>query len=169
VGGEFWGDFPPLLANARHPAGIPFTYRGLPCPYAASLLAGTFLLTGGNVTLLRVAAAVMILFMLDRGVYPHDKVLESQLWKKVVYAGGKDGDKLDGGVGGGVMQPTEAAGEGRGAAPDGFSPSAGVAAVLFSPAAVASVYCLAWSTSYIVFPFAVWSCAAQPLPSPRAQ
>ncbi|NXW90509.1 TM269 protein, partial [Alopecoenas beccarii] len=102
-------------------AGIPFTYRGLPCPYASSLLAGTFLLTGGDVTVLRVTAAVMGLFMLDRGSYPHDKVLESQLWKKVVYAGG-------------------------------------VLTVLFSPAAVASVYCVAWSTSYIVFPFAVWSC-----------
>ncbi|KAM6046278.1 LOW QUALITY PROTEIN: transmembrane protein 269 [Chlamydotis macqueenii] len=100
-------------------SGIPFTYRGLPCPYASSLLAATFLLTGGNVTLLRVAAAAMILFM-DRGSYPHDRVLESQRWKKAVYAGG-------------------------------------VAAVLFSPAAVASVYCLAWSTSYILFPFAVWS------------
>ncbi|NWU73625.1 TM269 protein, partial [Pterocles burchelli] len=102
-------------------SGIPFTYRGLPCPYASSLLAGTFLLTGGNVTLLHAAAVAMIFFMVHRGFYPHDKVLESQLWKKVVYAGG-------------------------------------VAAVLFSPAAVASVYCLAWSTSYIVFPFAVWSC-----------
>uniref|UniRef100_A0A8C4UUL3 cardiolipin synthase (CMP-forming) n=2 Tax=Falco TaxID=8952 RepID=A0A8C4UUL3_FALTI len=104
-------------------AGIPFTYRGLPCPYASSLLAGTFLLTGGNITLLRVTAIVMILFMVDRGFYPHDKVLESQLWKKLVYAGG-------------------------------------VAAVLFSPVAVASIYCLAWSTSYIIFPFAIWSCKA---------
>ncbi|NXI90110.1 TM269 protein, partial [Psophia crepitans] len=104
-------------------SGIPFTYRGLPCPYASSLLAGTFLLTRGDVTLLCVAAVVMIVFMVDRGSYPHDKVLESQLWKKVVYAGG-------------------------------------VAAVLFSPAAVASAYCLAWSTSYIVFPFAMWSSEA---------
>ncbi|XP_010016530.1 PREDICTED: uncharacterized protein LOC104408578, partial [Nestor notabilis] len=96
--------------------------------HASSLLAGTFLLSGGNVTLLRVTAAVMILFMLDRGFYPHDKVLESQLWKKVVYAGG-------------------------------------VAAVLFSPATVASIYCLAWSMSYIMFPFAIWSCKAQPLPN----
>ncbi|KAM8990065.1 transmembrane protein 269 isoform 1-T1 [Ara ararauna] len=109
-------------------AGIPFTYRGLPCPYASSLLAGTFLLSGGNVTLLRVTAGIMILFMMDQGFYPHDKVLESQLWKKVVYAGG-------------------------------------VAAVLFSPATVASIYCLAWSMSYIVFPFAIWSCKAQPLPN----
>ncbi|NXA23942.1 TM269 protein, partial [Ibidorhyncha struthersii] len=103
--------------------GIPFTYRGLPCPYASSLLVSTFLLTAGNVTLLRITAIVMILFMVDRGFYPHDKVLESQLWKKVVYAGG-------------------------------------VAVVLFLPATVASVYCLAWSTSYIIFPFAIWSCKA---------
>ncbi|NXK14431.1 TM269 protein, partial [Herpetotheres cachinnans] len=123
--GSFGGlgsDFSPQM-NIWHPAGIPFTYRGLPCPYASSLLAGTFLLTGGNVTLLRVTAIVMILFMVDRGFYPHDKVLESQLWKKLVYAGG-------------------------------------VVAVLFSPAAVASIYCLAWSTSYIIFPFAIWSCKA---------
>ncbi|NXN31826.1 TM269 protein, partial [Nycticryphes semicollaris] len=103
--------------------GIPFTYRGLPCPYASSLLASTFLLTAGNVTLLRIAATVMVLFMVNRGLYPHDKVLESQHWKKLVYAGG-------------------------------------VVAVLFLPATVASVYCLAWSTSYIIFPFAVWSCSA---------
>lgn len=80
---------PPPQLNTRHPTGIPFTYRGLPCPYASSLLAGTFLLTGGDVTVLRVTAAVMGVFMLDRGSYPHDKVLESQLWKKVVYAGGR--------------------------------------------------------------------------------
>lgn len=43
--------------------------------------------------LLRVAAAAMILFMADCGFYPHDRVLESQLWKKLVYAGGKDGDE----------------------------------------------------------------------------
>uniref|UniRef100_A0A8C3J4E8 cardiolipin synthase (CMP-forming) n=1 Tax=Calidris pygmaea TaxID=425635 RepID=A0A8C3J4E8_9CHAR len=104
-------------------AGIPFTYRGLPCPYASSLLVSTFLLTAGNVTLLHVIAIIMVLFMVDRGLYPHDKVLESQLWKKLVYAGG-------------------------------------VVAVLFLPATVASVYCLVWSTSYIIFPFAVWSCAA---------
>ncbi|NXX99729.1 TM269 protein, partial [Centropus bengalensis] len=104
-------------------AGIPFTYRGLPCPYASSLLAGAFLLTDGNVLVLRVTAGVMVLFMLDRGFYPHDKVLESQHWKKMVYAGG-------------------------------------VVAVLFLPAAAASVYCLAWAMSYITFPFAVWSCKA---------
>ncbi|KAM6296232.1 transmembrane protein 269 [Aegotheles albertisi] len=102
-------------------SGIPFSYRGLPCPYASSLLASTFLLSEGNVTLLRITAGVMILFMVDRGLYPHDKVLESQLWKKLVYAGG-------------------------------------VVAVLFSPAVVAPIYCLAWSTSYICFPFVLWSC-----------
>ncbi|NXC78358.1 TM269 protein, partial [Anhinga anhinga] len=125
LGGIKWlfgGDFPPWL-NIWHPAEIPFTYRGLPCPYASSLLAGTFLLTEGNVTLLRITAFVMTVFMVDQGSYPHDKVLESQLWKKVVYAGG-------------------------------------VVAILFSPAVVASIYCLAWSTSYIVFPFAIWSCKA---------
>ncbi|NXR15816.1 TM269 protein, partial [Semnornis frantzii] len=110
-----------MAADLWHPAGIPFTYRGLPCPYASSLLVGTFLLMEGNVTLLRVTAAIMILFMVDQGHYPHDKVLESQLWKKVVYAGG-------------------------------------VVAVFFSPAAVGSVYFLAWSISYIFFPFAIWSC-----------
>ncbi|NXH19744.1 TM269 protein, partial [Bucco capensis] len=104
-------------------SGIPFTYRGLPCPYASSLLAGTFLLMEGNITLLRITAAIMILFMVDQGLYPHDKVLESQLWKKVVYAGG-------------------------------------VVAILFLPTAVASIYCLAWSTSYIIFPYAIWNCKA---------
>uniref|UniRef100_A0A8C5NKQ6 TM269 protein n=1 Tax=Junco hyemalis TaxID=40217 RepID=A0A8C5NKQ6_JUNHY len=104
-------------------SGIPFTYRGLPCPYASALLASTFLLTGGHVALLRVAATAMTLFMADCGCYPHDRVLESQLWKKLVYAGG-------------------------------------VVAVLLAPTAVAAVYCLAWATSYIVFPFALWSCKA---------
>ncbi|XP_035757774.1 transmembrane protein 269 [Egretta garzetta] len=90
---------------------------------ARQLDACSALVTGGNITLLRVTAIIMILFMVDRGFYPHDKVLESQLWKKAVYAGG-------------------------------------VAAVLFLPAAAASVYCLAWSTSYIIFPFAIWSSKA---------
>ncbi|NXC38105.1 TM269 protein, partial [Penelope pileata] len=104
-------------------SGIPFTYRGLPCPYASALLAGTFLLTGGHVSLLRVAAITMGLFMVDRGFYPHDKVLESQRWKKLIYAGG-------------------------------------VAAILFLPPTLASIYYLAWSASYICFPFAIWSCKA---------
>ncbi|NWX66016.1 TM269 protein, partial [Promerops cafer] len=120
-GWGLWG-FAPTLNSCR-PTGIPFTYRGLPCPYASALLASTFLLTGGHVALLRVAAAAMVLFMADCGLYPHDRVLESQLWKKLVYAGG-------------------------------------VVAVLLAPTAVAAVYCLAWATSYIVFPFALWSCKA---------
>ncbi|XP_016159011.1 PREDICTED: CDP-diacylglycerol--serine O-phosphatidyltransferase isoform X2 [Ficedula albicollis] len=93
------------------------------CFFSSALLASTFLLTGGHVALLRVAAAAMILFMADCGLYPHDRVLESQLWKKLVYAGG-------------------------------------VLAVLLAPMAVSAVYCLAWATSYIVFPFALWSCKA---------
>ncbi|NXA09914.1 TM269 protein, partial [Sapayoa aenigma] len=128
-------------------SGIPFTYRGLPCPYPSALLASTFLLSGGHVALLRVAAAAMILVMAHCGLYPHDRVLESQLWKKLVYAGGKDGG--------------EAAWDGRekGRA-QGLSPSTGVLVVLLAPAPVAAVYCLAWVTSYIVFPRALWSCKA---------
>lgn len=49
---------------------------------------------------------------------------------------------------------------GRRADPQGFSCSVGVVTVLLAPAAVAAVYCLAWATSYIVFPFALWSCKA---------
>uniref|UniRef100_A0A8C5N5A5 Transmembrane protein 269 n=1 Tax=Leptobrachium leishanense TaxID=445787 RepID=A0A8C5N5A5_9ANUR len=67
---------------------IPFMYRGLPCPYASAILACTSLLTGSNLVVLRAVAVIMILFMVDQGFYPHDKILESQLWKKVVFAGG---------------------------------------------------------------------------------
>ncbi|XP_029433906.1 transmembrane protein 269 [Rhinatrema bivittatum] len=69
-------------------SGIPFMYRGLPCPYASCILACAFLLTGGSLVVLRTVAIVMILFMVDQGFYPHDKVLESQLWKKMVFLGG---------------------------------------------------------------------------------
>ncbi|CAI5783044.1 269 isoform X1 [Podarcis lilfordi] len=69
-------------------SGMPFMYRGLPCPYGASVLAATYLLTGGNLLVMRIIAMVMILFMVDQGFYPHDKVLESQPWKKAVFAGG---------------------------------------------------------------------------------
>lgn len=69
-------------------SGIPFMYRGLPCPYASCTLACVFLLTGGNLVILRVIAVIMILFMADQGLYPHDKVLESQVWKKMVFVGG---------------------------------------------------------------------------------
>ncbi|NXA01375.1 TM269 protein, partial [Nesospiza acunhae] len=130
-------------------SGIPFTYRGLPCPYASALLASTFLLSGGHVALLRVAAAAMTLFMADCGCYPHDRVLESQLWKKLVYAGGKDGD-----------EPLGMAAQGRESRWPRIFLLVGVVAVLLAPTAVAAVYCLAWATSYIVFPFALWSCKA---------
>ncbi|KAI1897144.1 hypothetical protein AGOR_G00080160 [Albula goreensis] len=69
-------------------SGIPFMYRGLPCIYSSAILACTSLLTGGNMQALRVTAIAMILFMVSQGFYPHDRVLESQAWKKVVYAGG---------------------------------------------------------------------------------
>lgn len=69
-------------------SGIPFMYRGLPCIYSSAILASASLLSGGNMTLLRVIAVAMILFMISQNFYPHDKVLESQTWKKVVYAGG---------------------------------------------------------------------------------
>lgn len=69
-------------------SGLPFVYRGLPCPYGASILASTCVLTGGNRIMMRIVAMVMVLFMVDQGFYPHDKVLESQAWKKLVYAGG---------------------------------------------------------------------------------
>ncbi|KAM4703220.1 transmembrane protein 269 [Rhinophrynus dorsalis] len=69
-------------------SGIPFLYRGLPCPYASAILACTSLLTGRQLVVLRALAVVMILFMVDQGFYPHDKILESQRWKKVVFVGG---------------------------------------------------------------------------------
>lgn len=69
--------------------GIPFMYRGLPCIYSSGILASVSLLSGGNLVVLRVIAAAMIFFMISQSFYPHDKVLESQAWKKVVYAGGK--------------------------------------------------------------------------------
>ncbi|OCT56953.1 hypothetical protein XELAEV_18004193mg [Xenopus laevis] len=74
--------------NACSALGIPFTYCGLPCPYASATLACASLLTGADLLLLRATAIVMIFFMVDHGFYPHDKILESQLWKKLVFAGG---------------------------------------------------------------------------------
>ncbi|XP_058498849.1 transmembrane protein 269 isoform X1 [Solea solea] len=68
--------------------GIPFMYRGLPCIYPSAILASASLLSGGNMALLRVTAVAMILFMISQSFYPHDKMLESQAWKKVVFAGG---------------------------------------------------------------------------------
>ncbi|MEE6482454.1 hypothetical protein FKM82_013245 [Ascaphus truei] len=69
-------------------SGIPFMYRGLPCPYASAILACASLLAGNHLVLLHTIAVVMILFMVDHGFYPHDKILESQLWKKMVFIGG---------------------------------------------------------------------------------
>lgn len=65
-------------------------YRGLPCIYSSAILSSASLLSGGSMTLLRVLAMAMIIFMIRQTFYPHDRVLESQAWKKVVYAGGKD-------------------------------------------------------------------------------
>ena len=64
-------------------------YRGLPCLYSSAILASASLLSGGNTVLLRTTAVALILFMVSRSFYPHDRVLESQNWKKAIYAGGK--------------------------------------------------------------------------------
>ncbi|XP_063064284.1 transmembrane protein 269 isoform X2 [Engraulis encrasicolus] len=69
-------------------SGIPFMYRGLPCIYSSAILACVSLLCGGNIVALRITAVAMILFMISHNFYPHDRVLESQAWKKVIYAGG---------------------------------------------------------------------------------
>ncbi|XP_066121144.1 transmembrane protein 269 [Saccopteryx bilineata] len=69
-------------------AGISFTYKGLPCSYASCVLASTSLLTKGNTFILSCMASLMILFMLDQSYYPHDEILESENWKKMVYLGG---------------------------------------------------------------------------------
>lgn len=65
-------------------------YRGLPCIYSSAILSSASLLSGGSMALLRVLAMAMIIFMIRQTFYPHDRVLESQAWKKVVYAGGKN-------------------------------------------------------------------------------
>ncbi|XP_019499265.1 PREDICTED: transmembrane protein 269 [Hipposideros armiger] len=80
-----------LAASFRlcfYSAGIPFTYKGLPCPYASCVLASTSLLTKGNTFILSCMASLMILFMIDQSYYPHDEILESENWKKMVYLGG---------------------------------------------------------------------------------
>lgn len=78
-----------VLLEIYSTSGIPFMYRGLPCIYSSAILASASLLSGGNMAMLRVIAMAMILFMISQNFYPHDRVLESQAWKKVVYAGGK--------------------------------------------------------------------------------
>lgn len=69
--------------------GGPCTYKGLPCPYASCVLASTCLLTKGNTFILCCMASLMILFMIDQSCYPHDEILESENWKKIVYLGGE--------------------------------------------------------------------------------
>ncbi|NP_083474.1 transmembrane protein 269 isoform X1 [Mus musculus] len=63
-------------------------YKGLPCPYASCVLASTCLLTKGNTFILCCMASLMILFMIDQSCYPHDEILDSDNWKKIVYIGG---------------------------------------------------------------------------------
>ncbi|XP_076840185.1 transmembrane protein 269 isoform X3 [Brachyhypopomus gauderio] len=58
------------------------------CFFSSAILSCASLLTGGNMAMLRITAVAMILFMVSQTIYPHDRVLESQAWKKVVYAGG---------------------------------------------------------------------------------
>ncbi|XP_023561997.1 transmembrane protein 269 [Octodon degus] len=69
-------------------SGVPFSYKGLPCPYASCVLASISLLTKGNTFILCCMASLMILFMIDQSYYPRDDVLESENWKKVVYVAG---------------------------------------------------------------------------------
>ncbi|XP_036858264.2 transmembrane protein 269 isoform X4 [Manis javanica] len=80
-----------LAASFRlcfYSTGVPSTYKGLPCPYASCVLASTSLLTKGNTFILSCMALLMILFMMDQSYYPHDEILESENWKKMVYLGG---------------------------------------------------------------------------------
>ncbi|XP_077929408.1 transmembrane protein 269 isoform X1 [Halichoerus grypus] len=69
-------------------ADAQLTYRGLPCRYASCVLASTSLLTKGNTFILSCMASLMVLFMMDQSYYPHDEILESENWKKLVYLGG---------------------------------------------------------------------------------
>lgn len=80
-----------LIPIFSSPDSISFTYKGLPCPYASCVLASTSLLTKGNTFILSCMASLMILFMMDQSYYPHDEILESENWKKVVYLGGEWG------------------------------------------------------------------------------
>ncbi|XP_057166703.1 transmembrane protein 269 isoform X1 [Ursus arctos] len=69
--------------------GAQLTHKGLPCRYASCVLASTSLLTKGNTFILSCMASLMILFMMDQSYYPHDEILESENWKKLVYLGGE--------------------------------------------------------------------------------
>ncbi|XP_006503519.1 transmembrane protein 269 isoform X3 [Mus musculus] len=74
--------------NIPHKLGATSGYKGLPCPYASCVLASTCLLTKGNTFILCCMASLMILFMIDQSCYPHDEILDSDNWKKIVYIGG---------------------------------------------------------------------------------
>lgn len=107
-------------------------------------------------SLLRVLAMAMIIFMIRQTFYPHDRVLESQAWKKVVYAGGKDlrRDKDPG-------ASSERVGCGFSFDQINARPcvlwSSGVVMVFCSSFPPACVYYLLWSISYILFPTSLWS------------
>jgi len=96
---NFWTVYIPIKSGCQlemcllFSVGIPFMYRGLPCIYSSAILVCVSLLTGGNMAVLRILAVAMIIFMVSQNFYPHDRVLESQAWKKVVYVGGKDNNQ----------------------------------------------------------------------------
>lgn len=137
-------------------------YRGLPCIYSSAILSSASLLSGGSMALLRVLAMAMIIFMIRQTFYPHDRVLESQAWKKVVYAGGTN---LAVGVcrGTNIMKThflqtffsRVASAFVRNNTR--FLWSSGVVMVFCSSFPPACVYYLLWSVSYVLFPTSLWS------------
>ncbi|XP_036802906.1 transmembrane protein 269 isoform X7 [Oncorhynchus mykiss] len=143
-------------------SGIPFMYRGLPCIYSSAILACLSLLTGGNMVILRVTAVAMILFMVNQGFYPHDRVLESQAWKKVVYAGEMFKQFFKKWMFGPVksigMLIPGASFVNAAAFYCQQTHLPGVVMVFCSSFSPACVYYLLWSVSYILFPTSLWSC-----------
>ncbi|XP_024239939.1 transmembrane protein 269 isoform X3 [Oncorhynchus tshawytscha] len=155
-------------------SGIPFMYRGLPCIYSSAILACLSLLTGGNMVILRVTAVAMILFMVNQGFYPHDRVLESQAWKKVVYAGERLRDFTGSlwqermiSVHHHLAQPVEPSTKCAASRSqycfcvqqrEPSESELGVVMVFCSSFSPACVYYLLWSVSYILFPTSLWSC-----------
>ncbi|XP_032903861.1 transmembrane protein 269 isoform X2 [Amblyraja radiata] len=125
-------------------SGIPFVYRGLPCPYASVILSSTFVLTGGNCFFLHIAAVVMILFMTDQGNYPHDRILETQLWKKTVYIGGE------------VPEDWKTANV-VALFKKGNRDKSGLMMLFCCPLRLTCIYYLIWCFSYTLFPSALWS------------
>ncbi|XP_068195687.1 transmembrane protein 269 isoform X2 [Antennarius striatus] len=69
---------------------VPLVYHGLPCTYSSVILASASVLSEGNMAVLWVMTVATIPFMISHNSYPHDRVLESEAWKKVVYAGGEE-------------------------------------------------------------------------------